>query len=125
MTWRDRAACRDVPDPRIFDDTVNPTPALTYCRRCPVATDCLTWITNEPSYGLSGSYTGIAGGQVITRGTNTEPNPAREWSDKHVRACHTAHNLGRRSDDITAGEREYQRRLAAAKRTRHRQAEAA
>ena len=60
--WRHRAACRDE-DPELFFPTGNSGPALhqireakSVCRRCPVASTCLTWALS------SGQDAGVWGG---------------------------------------------------------------
>src|ERR1700761_6304458 len=62
MDWRHRAACRDE-DPELFFPVGNSGPALlqiseakAVCRRCPVASSCLTWALD------SGQDAGVWGG---------------------------------------------------------------
>ena len=61
MDWRHRAACRDE-DPELFWPVGNSGPALlqiaeakTVCRRCPVASACLSWaMETGQEYGVWG-----------------------------------------------------------------------
>jgi len=60
--WRHRAACRDE-DPELFFPVGNSGPSLhqiseakAVCRRCPVASSCLTWALE------SGQDAGVWGG---------------------------------------------------------------
>jgi WhiB family redox-sensing transcriptional regulator len=62
MDWRHRAACRDE-DPELFFPIGNSGPALlqieqakAVCRRCPVASECLTWALD------TGQDSGVWGG---------------------------------------------------------------
>lgn len=64
-TWRDRAACRDHPDPEMFHPVGNTGLALQqaedakdWCRRCDVADQCLRWALD------SGTDHGIYGGMT-------------------------------------------------------------
>lgn len=63
--WRDRAACRGA-DTEIFYPEPKPGPptpsaseeALTYCARCPVTRECLSWATeNNERHGIWGGQT--------------------------------------------------------------------
>jgi WhiB family transcriptional regulator, redox-sensing transcriptional regulator len=56
--WRTRAACAGV-DPEVFltDRGASPEPALAYCRRCEVRTECL-----EAAFDLGQRAVGVWGG---------------------------------------------------------------
>lgn len=65
MTWTDRAACHDIELDRFFApfpsgsrdmDLITHT-ARTYCRTCPVLTDCAAWADRHEEIGLwAGAY---------------------------------------------------------------------
>lgn len=62
MDWRHHAACRDE-DPELFFPVGTSGPAVlqiaeakTVCRRCPVASECLSWALD------SGQDAGVWGG---------------------------------------------------------------
>lgn len=120
MSWHTRAACRTA-DPRLFDDTTDPAPALAYCAVCPVVAECLAWVRAD-NHGKvrSARYSGVAGGRVVFEGAVQPPiNPARSWGDEHVRECHLAYqHYGNHSAEAYAGEREYNRRAKARREAR-------
>lgn len=60
MTWKDAAACRGTRDPEIFSNTIDPYPALDYCRTCTVTQECFAWAKTE-------GFIGVAGGSVFHR----------------------------------------------------------
>lgn len=78
MTWTTLAACRNAPDPRIFDNPEQPAAALAYCARCPVTAQCLAWARAENAgSNRSSRYSGIAGGQVMIEGSPASERPGR------------------------------------------------
>jgi WhiB family transcriptional regulator, redox-sensing transcriptional regulator len=69
--WRTRAACSGV-DPELFltDRGASPEPALVYCRRCEVQTECLQAALDlgQRAFGVWGGTTGRQRREAKQRG---------------------------------------------------------
>lgn len=75
--WRDLAACREHPDPDIFDAGGKgniPVAALRVCRGCPVRDDCLDEVLSWPAsddIGMVWGGTTTGARRSIRRGRRT------------------------------------------------------
>ena len=71
--WRDRAACRPnqpaAPDPDLFVPLQgeSASPALGYCARCPVRSECLTEAIDRGHGGVRGGMTESTRDQLARR----------------------------------------------------------
>lgn len=128
VPWQHRAACRDA-DPALFDaDSLYAArAALAYCGRCPVSAECeAARLVGRESYAVHGSRDGVWAGVLYRKGTPVRvPGVARSrearmltTTELELRRAHARHNAMRAAGqpvdlEITAGEREYQRRRRA------------
>jgi hypothetical protein len=80
--WRARAACRGV-DPEIFFPVAETGPvlarqeahALSYCARCPVVAECLTFALAKIPYGIAGGMTALQRAELKRQHTASRRTP--------------------------------------------------